>query len=294
MNIINFKKYLLDNNLPKYMYILKYEDNTFLAHQYINRIASNLNKNIEYINDINSISIINDLTTDDNLYVYITDKLEDYINNPSLIIICKSIKREIEEKLINNIIELPKLINWQIKNYVKTQLPRLDINKLDWLCNITNYDIYRLNNEINKIKLFTSASNNMIFDELNSDDNYNDLSIFTIFDLSNAILKKDINKLNNVLNEINNLNIDPIPLINILEKNFINILNLQTNPKITANDLNLNYKQFLAMKYNCNIYTNNQLFKILKFLTSIDQLIKEGKIDYNILIDYIIVNIIGV
>ena len=280
MNIINFKKYLLDNNLPKYMYILKYEDNTFLAHQYINRIANNLNKNIEYINDINSISIINDLTIDNNLYVYITDKLEDYINNTNLIIVCKSIKKEIEEKLINNIIELPKLINWQIKDYVKTQLPRLDINKLDWLCNITNYDIYRLDN--------------MIFDELNNNDNYNDLSTFTIFDLSNAILKRDINKLNNILNEINNLNIDPIPLINILEKNFINILNLQTNPKITANDLNLNYKQFLAMKYNCNIYTNNQLFKILKFLTSIDQLIKEGKIDYNILIDYIIISIIGV
>lgn len=294
MDIKKLKSLIINKNYLTDTLIFKYDDNLFIIEQYIKEIANIANKELNYIDDINVLNSNNKLIEDNYIYVYKTDKLDSCVNFSNLIIICKKIDKDIVDNIAQYIVDVPNLEKWQIKDYVKVKLPKLDALKLNWLCESSNYNIYRLYNEINKFNLFTSSSHNMLFDELNAEDNYIDLTSFNVFDLTNCIVKKDINKLKFILNDIQNINIEPLTFTNILEKNFINILNIQTNPNVSPSDLRLNYNQYKAIKYNCNIYTNNQLMIILDLLFNIDMKLKSGYIDYDLIIKYIIFNIIGV
>lgn len=275
-------------------FVFKYIDNTFIINQYIKSILSYTNYNICYIDDLESLKYENQLLEENNnLYIYNTDKLDKIIETKyNLIIICKSIDKNIIDN-IQNLIEFPKLENWQILDYVSIQLPKIPKETIEWLCNITHYDIYRLNNEISKLKLLNIKPYNNDVRLLYDNGNYDDLSSLNIFNLSNSIIKKDIQQLTKIFKDIQILNIDGLTLTSILEKNFINILNIQTNPRITAEDLNLNYKQFTALKYNCGIYNTEKIIEILKLLTTIDFKVKMGLIPYNNLVDYIIINILN-
>ena len=59
-------------------------------------------------------------------------------------------------------------------------------------------------------------------------------------------------------------------------------------------------KQFAAVKYSVGKYTNSQLIKMFKFLTSLDLKLKSGNLQFNnnsrdnndILVDYVTVNIL--
>lgn len=293
MKFSDLKNMIMNNKLPKSMVILKYSDNDFIVNQYLNAMIK-LQPNTIYLDNLKSLLLNNDLLEDNVLYIYHTDKLDLNIIRDNLIIICKNVDKDVQEFLNNYIIDVPKLEEWYLKDYITVKLPNLDNDKIDFLFNNLKTNPYRLDNEINKLNLFTGKYQNNIFYELLNSSNYEDIITFSIFELSNAIIKKDIPKLTSILKHLQNMSIEVSPIVSLLEKNFINILNVQTNPKVNPEELGLNYKQFLAVKYNCNVYTNTQLIKILETLFDADIKIKLGKIPYDNMLDYLIISIIGV
>lgn len=291
MNIKDLKLAIQNHTLNDNLLIFKnLSNNNWLINQYINEIAKIKNKQLFYLNSIDEYSsIVND-------YLYILEMKE--LNNQeysiykdnykNLIILCNKIENE---KDIFNLIVFPKLELWQIKDYLQIKISGLNNTDLDYIFNLTKDDIYLLDNEIKKLNIFKPVDQSLVFSLLKKENNYKENAL--LFDLTNSIIKKDINGISKYLT--NNSNIDPIALNSILIKQFKNIIKVQMKSKSTTYEqLNMEYKQFKAIEYNCNKYTNKQLVDIYDFLTDIDYKLKSGKLELNSLdlFNYILYNVV--
>lgn len=256
-------------------------NNDFLVHQYLYSIAKNLSLNIV---SISSLKELDDITSsvfyeDDNLFIFKPDKdalinKDDLKNNRVIILSENAIKgSDIDAVKFN------KLENWMVEDYAKTLLPGLTVQETNWLCKICNYNIDRVDIECQKLSLFDKKEQESIFELINKENGYCDLNDLNIFNLTNAIIKKDILTIKTIMKDLDNIDIEGTGLVTILLKQFLNIINIQLNYHANAASLNMSEKQFRAISYNCNKYSNDKLISIYKFLNNVDYRIKSGLLD---------------
>lgn len=257
-------------------------DNDYLIKSYIKKIAEN---NSLTIKEIESIKEMVDIESGmfkevDYLYIYNLNKddnlSKEQLKDYKIILISDTDRKDSDiEKVVFN-----KLENWQIEAYVQTLLPGLDNREVSWLCKNAKYDIWRLDNEASKLNIFDKKDQSKILMAINDDNGYVDLNELTIFNLSNAIMNKDMLGIKKVVEDIDNIDVEGTGLVTILLKNFLNIINIQTNSKATAQSLGMSEKQFRYLQYNqCNKYSNEELFNIYNFLTDIDYKLKSGLLE---------------
>lgn len=257
-------------------------DNDYLIKSYIKKIAEN---NSLTIKEIESIKEMMDIESGmfkevDYLYIYKLNKddnlSKEQLKDYKIILISDTDRNDSDiEKVVFN-----KLENWQIEAYVQALLPGLDNREVSWLCKNAKYDIWRLDNEASKLNIFDKKDQSKILMAINDDNGYVDLNELTIFNLSNAIMNKDMLSIKKVVEDIDNIDVEGTGLVTILLKNFLNIINIQTNSKATAQSLGMSEKQFRYLQYNqCNKYSNEELFNIYNFLTDIDYKLKSGLLE---------------
>lgn len=257
-------------------------DNDYLIKSYVKKIAEN---NSLTIKEIESIKEMVDIESGmfkevDYLYIYKLNKddnlSKEQLNDYKIILISDTDRKDSDiEKVVFN-----KLENWQIEAYVQALLPGLDNREVSWLCKNAKYDIWRLDNEASKLNIFDKKDQSKILMAINDDNGYVDLNELTIFNLSNAIMNKDMLGIKKVVEDIDNIDVEGTGLVTILLKNFLNIINIQTNSKATAQSLGMSEKQFRYLQYNqCNKYSNEELFNIYNFLTDIDYKLKSGLLE---------------
>ena len=121
---------------------------------------------------------------------------------------------------------------------------------VNWLCSITNYNIDRIDNELNKLQLFSKDDRVALFNLMYKENAFEDLTSTNIFDLTTAILKRDGDTIKRILKEVKYTDIEAISLNSVLRKNVKNILDIQIRSKSSASELGLSPKQFNAIKYN--------------------------------------------
>lgn len=296
MDIVQLKSKIESNTLDDSLLILKYSDNKFLCNHYVQNISKNKKLNILNISSINEVS---DQTSffdieDNYLYVLDVEKLTEFPDSSykNLIIICK----EVPENLTVDYIEIDKLINWQIEDYVKMRLQGLGDKEVCWLCDICKYDIYRLDQECKKLEIFPIGARSNIFNIINSDNGYCDLTDKNLFDFTDAVIKKDMNTINNLIPDIFTVDIEPLGAVTTLLKKFKQILAVQTNCKSVITSMGISDKQMWYLKNNqCNIYTTDQLIRNIEFLTDIDYNVKTGNLELSkeSFLDYIVINILN-
>lgn len=257
-------------------------DNDYLIKSYVKKIAEN---NSLTIKEIESIKEMVDIESGmfkevDYLYIYKLNKddnlSKEQLKDYKIILISDTDRKDSDiEKVVFN-----KLENWQIEAYVQALLPGLDNQEVSWLCKNAKYDIWRLDNEASKLNIFDKKDQSKILMAINDDNGYVDLNELTIFNLSNAIMNKDMLSIKKVVEDIDNIDVEGTGLVTILLKNFLNIINIQTNSKATAQSLGMSEKQFRYLQYNqCNKYSNEELFNIYNFLTDIDYKLKSGLLE---------------
>ena len=251
------------------------------------------NKPIVYVESLNDITS-NIFGEDDNLYVMNIDKIDKQFRFASLdnkIVICKSIDADVLEGMRQYVVEIPKLQQWQIRAYTAKNLPGLSNEEINWLSDVTK-DIYRLSNEVDKIKIFNKKDQGQIFSLLNEEYAYGDLNSSTIFNFTNAITKRDIKTVKNILDTIETMDAEPMGVVSILYKSFKNILNIQMSANATAESLGMNPRQFNAIKYNLGKFNNTELIKIFDMITLVDYQLKSGNLPNDNIIDYLLINIL--
>lgn len=287
MEIKELKKIIenktIDNSFK--LFLESDESSRIISNQYINEISKILNLEIKYIDSIKDIPD-SSFIEDNNLYVIICDEWSESQEHNNCIGICKKTKD-------NRAIKIPALNDWQVLDFSYKKLNGLERSTVDNLIKFYNGNYFKFLNDIDKISIFNDSQQAFIFNSLLEDGQLNSTQTYTIWDLSNAIIKKDLNTIKNILKIINDLDIEALGLAKVLYNNFKTVVSIQTNSNVSANDLNISDKQFYVIKkFNCGFYTNNQLVEILKLLTNIEYLFKYGEISINDLIDYIIVKIL--
>lgn len=214
-------------------------------------------------------------------------------NVGNVIVVANKIDKSSKKFYGDLVIEIPKLAEWQIKDMVYSLGRGIDTKNLDWLLHNCNCDVNRLYQELTKLSLFSDSEKKHIFEEMVEDGAFNDLSANTIFNFTNAILKKDYASLKIIYEEIDSIDVNDFGLLTILYNNFLNVVNIQLGINTTAESLGMNYGQFNAIKYNCGYYSASQLIEILKILTDMDKRVKAGEFPTNIMRDYMLLSILS-
>lgn len=286
MNIELFKNQIENKKVQDSILIFKVNDNTdFIIDQYCKEIANIKNLEIKIIESID----YNTLKYNDYyLFIYRTDEFNDenLSKFKNLIIITKNISDDCKWMFSNDIIEFPSITDWMIKDYIASNLNGFTENNVEDLFIRCNKNLFRIDNEIFKLKNFNDP--NVIYDDYK--ETINDFSD-TTFNLVNNIIDKDFDSIYSNLKNINS-DFNFIGFYKLLKSSFRKIIDIQLNPQSSGNSLGISDKQFWYYKYNkCNKYNKLQLLKIYDLLTSIDIMLKTGKFyDINLL-DYLLMKI---
>lgn len=306
MELQELSNALKNNSNIESFYIFLNTENTFLSNQYIEEISKVKSLSISYVDELKSLvpdknDIFGcDVTLSENtLYVYKTDEFVcndiSIKNVKNLIIVCNKIEKNTAELFKTFIIEMPKLQEWQIKDYVYSLADGVDHRKLDWLISICNKDIYRIDNELSKIKIFNKKDRDDVFNQFAEEGAFSDLSNIVVFDLTSAILKRDAKRTSEILEDIKNFDCEPFGVLTLLLNSFRNVINIQLSRDPSAVSLGMKPAQFYAIqKNNCGVYTKEQLVTIFELLSKIEFRVKMGELPVELLIDYMVTNVFAV
>lgn len=305
MTLKEIKIAIESNNIPSDLLIFKNSESSLIANQYTQAIARKKNLDINYISSLqgvlqNHCSLFTEVAeeTDNILYVYQVDVLKDIPSNiyeiRNLIIITNKIEnKENEELLKNYIISVPKIEDWQWKDYVYSLCEGVPTENLDWFINICK-DKNRCNHEINKVSIFNINERKYLFEDLIRDGMVDDLTSNTVFTFSQALSHKKLDSLLSIIPELHKIDINEFGLMTILLKNFKNLINVQLSPNPTAESCGLDSRQFYAIKKSPKVYSAEQLSEIYSFLCDLDRKIKLGEMPVELLIDYIIIKVLTI
>lgn len=288
MKLEELKEAIENKTVTKSPIVFLSPEDTFIAKQYLYEMKNIFNLPIIYVLSFSNSLFSNEA---DSIEIMIIDKLDKKIQMKDFqYIITKEVDSAVKSNY--NIVEIPKILSWQVEDYLLSSLSGIDSNKLKWLYSLSNGNIYKLQSEIDRLQLFNKEQQNEIFNEFANDFVFSDLSQYNIFSLSNALLKHDIGEVFKIYCDIDKIDINIFGLIKILIKNFIQILRIQTT-NVSAEQLGLSQKQFNAIKYyNCGKYSKNQLIDIITFLSEIDFKIKSGYLPQEISLDYVITKVL--
>ena len=293
-------KYIIENK--KYsgqLFIFQYSDTKFITQQYIEKLVLDFNFELSYNDEIDDkiitgVSLFGSVN-DNVLRVYDINEFDysiDLSNEKNLIILCKKINEGLRNIYTDNIIIVPKLEDWQIKDFVYSignGIPESDLDKLIDLC---DNNIYRLVQELDKMLIFPNSLKQNIFKEFYKDGVFNDLSDATIFDFCSSIIKKDISRLTYIYSQLDRMDINPLGFVGILYQNIKDIIKIQLGVRPTPESTGIAKNKFYAIKYNnLNKFNTKQLIQIFELLTDIDKQVKLGQLDVDNIIDYVIVSI---
>lgn len=285
MNIFDVKRAIESGVFNSFPLIFEGED-FYIANQYISKLCRDKQLTIEYIDSLDIFLSIFGIDTQV-LYVYKVDELESIPDNaPNLVVLCK--------KATNvDTIKIPKLTQINIKNFAAGMLEGVKLADIEWLCEVCNYNIYSVTNELSKYTIFPLEHRQVVIDIAKSDNSLEYLTQHTVFTLSDAIISRDLLTVNTVLKNKEHVDINEIGLVKILIKNFTDVARIQLQPNATAQQLGFKEGQFKAIKYyRTNKYTAAELAHNLKILSGIDQQIKTGYLPVELILDYIIVQIL--
>ena len=292
----------IENSNIKQKFIIFKGEKTFIARQYTNAISKILKRDIEFIEDINSILNdsfdIFDVQEDSNtLRLFNIDTFT--FNNPKLnqeeylVIICKTVDKSTQELFKEYIVEIPELVEWQIKDYLYSIVEGVETKYLDWLINVCNKDIDRIQLEVDKLLLFEPKQRQKIFQQMVEDNALCDVSDKTIFDFISALVKKDVRLLREIYEDIDSIDIEDIGVVTLLYNNFKKYIQVWLQPNPTTENTGLSSKQIWAINKLPRVWSSDQLIDIMVLLTNMDYRLKTGAIPVNMIRDYLVVNLLS-
>ena len=302
MNVEEFKTDILKHTIKPGAFVLVEENCHFVASQYVKEISEQRKKTIEVVDDLSELSQpSNDifgasLLIQDVLYVCFMKEFDGEAVDKALtirddlVIIADKVK--LKGAWESRIVEIPRLEDWQIKDYLYSRAEGVDSEKLDWLLALCQNDIYRIAQEADKLALFEKSEQNKVFQEFIDDDVFGDMSTYSIFNMSNAILDKNLPELKRIWEEIDRIDVEPLGMVTILRNNIRNIMKIQLGTTPTPESCGMKPAQFYAVSKSCGKFSKERLLEIFSMLTDIDIKLKTGEMPAEMILDYVILNVL--
>ena len=296
MTLMDLKKSIEAQNIPDDFMIFLCSENSFIADQYIDAICEINNLVKTRINTLqdqaSALSLV--LESTDELKVMKVDTFDealiDYSDLKNTVVVCNKIDKKVKPLVEDYIIEIAKLADWQIKSYIKLICPVLNDDELDWLYQATEGNIYKMINEVDKIKLFPVPEQRSVLDAIRFSPD-SDLYSVSIFDLADAIIRNNKPFVLDFLRH-KNINFDLMQIVGATLQKVKNIILVTQNSGKTASEIGINDKYMYRLRKDWNGFPESRLKALLEFLSSIDLKLKTGSLDMSkeAQMDYFIAN----
>lgn len=304
MNIADVKTQIKNKAIQPY-YIFA-GDEIEIQRIYINKIAETLGYEVVRADCIKDIwpSIVTP-TLFDNPCVYVVRDDKDFMNN----------SEDIEKAnfngniIINLITAVDKRTKWYKSNSEKIVLfERLSdeilikyVNKeitlnrrnSERLIAICENDYSRILLEIDKIKRFSDKNYDEVFEQFINDGTIAIPPKDAVFDLVDAILKRQIKQVYNLLAQCYAIGEANMVILSVLYNNAKQVLQVQAcESSDIAKSTGLTSWQVKCAKDRCGNYSIRELVDILRLIQKIQKGIITGQIEDNMSVDYLLVNIL--
>ena len=299
MTLMDLKNSITNKIVPSDFMIFVSKDNSFLANQYAKALGELAIGGVNKINSIyepqqsslmlltSSTEALNILTVD-----VFDERSEDYSQFENTIVICEQVDKSIAKSIENYIVKFPKLEEWQLCDYAKTLCPSIDDEDITWLVKASGNDIERVNNELDKVALFSKNEQKEVFSSIRFDPQ-SDLYNADLFAIVNALVLGDLSILFEFIKH-NGYNIhEPVVLANRAFSSLKNIILVTQNYNLNYVDLDMSEKQYRFIKNNNRNLNLAAAKKKLKFLANFDLLLKTSQLelDKRDMLNYLIINL---
>ena len=295
MTFEEVKNSIETKHLDDALLILQYSDVPFVAYQWVREIARIHNQKIVYLESIdgierNTVDIFGTSDINEGLRVYRCDEFNSVSDNlrteKNLVIITNKVSKETQNKFAEFLCCLPALEGWHIKDYVYSVAKGVPEKDLDWLIQVCQSDIYRIENELDKLRLFSETERKYIFDDMKFQGAFRDLSTFNVFNITNAVTSRDYATLKDALKEIKSFDAEPLGVVTLLYQGFKKLILVWLASNPTPENTGLKSNVIYAINKSPRVYTKTQLLDAYQFLNNIDKMLKTGQIDVKWLVDY--------
>jgi DNA polymerase III delta subunit len=282
--------------------VFKSAESPFLPNQYIDAISKLRGLPITYIDSLNGLvsdafSLFDDEVEQkaDELLVYYTDDLSDgeISDVKNLIVVTTKISsKEVQSKLSDSIIDVPKLAEWQIQDYVYSMGEGVDKQDIELLISLYGKNILRLEQELSKLQHFSPNERKYLFKDMIKDGSFSDTTTYTVFNFTNAVITKDIESLTKLLPEMSRMDTNPFGILTLLTNNFRNLILVKANMNPTPENTGLDSKKLYAIRKTTTPFSVEQIVRIFSLLCEIDHKVKIGEMPTEIMTDYIMLKIL--
>ena len=301
MKLQDIKKAIIDKTIEDNFLVFLCSENYFIADQYVEAIATAKNYNLQYIDSLTETESTAALIQEDAeiLYVLKTEVFEearpDYSNYNNVIVICKKIDKKLDKVVKDFVVNVPKLEEWQVVAYMQTICPGLSDQDYALFYKAAGKDIYKIDNELNKVALFNKVEQRNVMMDLLFGEGSDMYSVDT-FDLVNKILENNKPKVYEILSRRKYLDLAPFAVIALLLRNYKNIVLINHKSNMSAAELKetgLSQGQINMYQRYYTGYPLDYLMNAIRFLSGLDYKLKTGLLDMSDdqLFDYIICNI---
>jgi hypothetical protein len=274
---------ITSQEIPDAFFIFECASDTFLASQYVNAICEIKQLERTVVDTIftqdSALSLV--MGFENNFRVIYTDTfseaVEDYSRFKNTAVICKSVDKKIAKLVSEYIIKIPVLKDWQVHAYIRNQCPGLSEQDIKDLWISTGQDLYHLQNELDKIKLFPLEQQAKVAIELILAPGTK-LYAMNNFAVVDAIMAKDIKVLTKYLLYTPQAGNEFLGLVSLLINKVKVALFAEYSTK-PAKDLGISEGQLYHVRKNGSGYSQKELQEKLEFLTGIDLKLKSGLLD---------------
>lgn len=285
MTLSELKKFIINKTVPTEFMIFVAKDCPFLASQYLQAICDMSKGGSRKINSIyepqqSSLALLTSPEDIINiLKVEVFDeRAEEYNQFENTIVICDQIEKSIASTVEPYVIKFPKLEEWQILDYAKSICSELDDSDLTWLIQITDNNIERVTNELEKVALFPKNEQKAVFASIRFD-SQTDLYKLDLFTVVNALVEGDFTVLYDFIRYNGYEVIDPVVLANRAFTSLKNITLVTQNQGLTAEACGMSAGQFRFLTYKYHSLNLEALKAKLKFLADFDLKLKTSQLD---------------
>ena len=285
MTLSELKKFITNKTVPTDFMIFVAKDCPFLASQYLQAICNLSKSGSRRINSIyepqqSSLALLTSPEDIINiLKVEVFDeRAEDYNQFENTIVVCDQIEKSIASTVEPYVIKFPKLEEWQILDYAKSICSELDDSDLTWLIQITDNNIERVTNELEKVALFPKNEQKAVFASIRFD-SQTDLYKLDLFTVVNALVEGDFTILYDFIRYNGYEEIDPVVLANRAFTSLKNITLVTQNQGLTAETRGVSAGQFRFLTYKYHSLNLEALKAKLKFLADFDLKLKTSQLD---------------
>lgn len=253
--------------LPTTVFEITNENEEFLINQYIEMIIKN--NNYELIEDDLKKLKFYDTQNNSNFYVFKTEELNTELELPNCFISCK---KDNTKKAV----KIGKIENWMIEDYIQG-ITELNKESTQLICKSYEYNLKSLYNESLKYIGLDKHTKCQVFNE-NKSQYFVAMNLKQAeFELVNALLNKDRNKIVEIVAHKDQFDLNAYAVYIMLYKKIHLIVDILLNKNSSAASLGISPKQYNFIQYSYSkTYTKDELEYKISGLSKLEFKLKSG------------------